>query len=146
MSPYRVDARLSGRHPFELYILYLAFVSSLPILFGLAPAPGSVREALPTIVSTVWALILAGGSLAALVGIYFRERATGLILEQLGLALVGVGNLIYCVCVLYVVGESGVFMVAIVGGFGVSCLRRYWQIQRILDDVHRFQVQKENES
>lgn len=137
MSPYRVDARLSGRHPFELYILYLAFITSLPILLRIAPAPGSVREALPALVPTVWALTLAGGSAVALVGIYWRERATGLILEQLGLALVGVASLIYCVSVLYVVGSSAGFTVAIVGGFGVSCLRRYWQIQRILDDVHR---------
>jgi hypothetical protein len=136
MSPYRVDARLSGRHPFEIFALYLAFLTSLPIVLGITPQPGSIRSALPPWLSFTWATVLLAGSGVAIFGIYWRERATGLICEQLGLALVGVGSLIYCACVLYVVGAGAGFTVAIVGGFGISCLRRYWQIQSVLDDVH----------
>jgi len=136
VSPYRVDARLSGRHPFEIFVLYLAFLTALPTMLGIAPAPGSVREALPTWVTIGWAAALCLGSGVALFGVYWKERATGLICEQLGLAMVGVASLVYCFCVLYVIGPDSMIAVAIVGGFGISCLRRYWQIQHILDQVH----------
>lgn len=142
MSPYRVDARLSGRHPFEIYILYLALLTALPTLLGVTPRPGSINYLMPGWMAVGWSAFLAGGAALTLLGIYWRERATGLIMEQLGLALVGVMSVAYAVCVLYVTGLDSGVGAAIVGGFGVSCLRRYWQIQQVLDSVHEVEKRK----
>ena len=133
--PYRVDARLSGRHPFETYTLYLAILTSVPSLLSITPRPGSISDVLPDPVAFAWNAFLLLGAVLALAGIYWRERATGLVMEQLGLGLVGVTSLIYVACVLFILGLSGALACAIVGGFGISCLRRYWQIQAIVDSV-----------
>jgi hypothetical protein len=135
MSPYRVDARMSGRHPFEIYVLILCFLTALPILFGAPAVPGSIRDSLPPPVAFGWGLALLAGAALALFGIYFGERATGLICEQLGLALVAVACLIYAGCIIAYQGWDGMIAVGIVGGFGASCGRRYFQIQKVLDEV-----------
>lgn len=137
MSPYRVDARLSGRHPFEIYVLVLCLLVSLPILLGRPATPGSVAALLPEPYAFFWSVVLAVGSAASLVGIYFKDRAKGLIIEQLGLAFVGVACVIYSGAILLSIGPlDGSVAAAIVGGFGFSCVRRYFQIQKVINDVH----------
>lgn len=137
MSPYRVDARMAGRHPFEIYGLFLALITSMPILLGIAPKPGTIREAMPGWLGVIWAASLAIGSLLALVGIYWRNRATGLLLEQVGLAAAGAACVVYGGVVLYVAGQDALISAALVGGFGAACLRRYFQIQEVVDDAVR---------
>lgn len=139
--PYRVDARLSGRHPFQLFMLALTVLVSVPTLLGVAPRPGSIQDAYPGWPGYAWAVVLAVGSAMALVGVYLPDRATGLILEQLGLFCTGIGSLIYGAAALSSVGETAIYPVAIVWGYGVSCCIRGRQIQRILDQVHA--VEKE---
>jgi hypothetical protein len=133
--PYRVDARLSGRHPFELFLLALSFISGIPALLGAAPEPGSIESSLPAWAAVGWSVCLVGGSGLALIGIYWRQRAAGLILEQLGLAFVGVAALVYAVCIVSVIGATGVLSAGIVAAFGAACLVRWRQIQRVIDAV-----------
>lgn len=130
---------MSGRHPFELYLLYLTLLVSVPIVLGAAPRPGSVADLLPDLMAWGWSLILAVGSAVALLGIFWRERVTGLIAEQVGLVLVGVATLAYTVMVFHAVGDDGLVQIAIVGGYGASCIRRYFQIQQILDVAHQIE-------
>lgn len=137
MSPYRVDARLAGRHPFEIYLLALALLVTLPTLFGVAPRPGSVASILTGFPGFLWNLSITAGSALALVGIYWKDRIWGLIGEQLGLALVGVACLVYTVVVLASTGWSALFPAAIVAGFGASCIRRYFQIQQTFNQISR---------
>lgn len=136
MSPYRVDARMAGRHPFELFTIYLAIVTSIPTVLGIVPQPGTLRTVMPPWMSAGWAWTLLVGSLLTLVGIYWKDRILGLIGEQLGLALVGVASVAYAICVVYVAGADAVITASLIGGFGASCLRRYFQIQQTLNAVH----------
>lgn len=131
--PYRTDARLSGRHPFEIFMLVLASLTSLPTVLGRAAKPPSITEALPPLAQFLWALILCLGSTGALVGIWWHNRATGLVVEQLGLALVGITSLIYVVVALFVTGLS--IPIGIVFGFGASCLKRWWDLQGVINEV-----------
>lgn len=135
MSPYRVDARLSGRHPFELFTLYLAFLSGLPTVIGLAPRPGTINDALPHWMAVGWAICLTVGSATALAGIYWKARGTGLILEQLGLAATGLASIVYAATAMYDIGLAASTAAAIVGGFGISCLWRYKQLQDIIEEA-----------
>lgn len=139
MSPYRTDPRMSGRHPFEIFTLFLALVTSLPVLFGVTPAPGTIRAVLPPVVAFIWALTLCVGSLVALVGVWWKERATGLIMEQLGLACVGVVCIIYFVVALVAVGWSTTIPMGIVLGFGLSCLWRWRDLQRSINEVYAWE-------
>lgn len=143
--PYRVDARMAGRHPFELFTLYLAFLVALPTVLGVLAEPGSIREIMPAWMSWGWSAILLVGSATAIAGIYWRERVTGLILEQLGLAGTGLGAFAYTIAVLYVAGDDGAFAAAFCLGFAVACTRRYFQIQQTLDAAHAIQLYREAE-
>lgn len=131
--PYRVDARLTGRHPFELYLLYLTFLTALPTLLGIAPRPGSITHAMPEWLAFSWSLTLTGGAGIALAGIYWFRRDLGLIMEQLGLALTSISCLVYAAVLLSQTGISSLFPFAILAGYGVSCLVRVRHIQRFFN-------------
>lgn len=141
--PYRVDDRLAGRHPFELFTLYLAFLVALPTVLQIIPEPGSIRALMPAWLSWGWSATLLAGSVTAIAGIYWRNRITGLILEQLGLAGTGVGAAAYAVAVVYIAGTDGLIAGAFCIGFSVACVRRYFHIQQTLDVTHEVQVRRE---
>jgi len=131
--PYRSDVRLAGRHPFEIFTLYLAFLTGLPTVVDLAPRPGSIDAELPLAVAIGWSFVLTLGALVALIGIYWKGRVTGLIMEQLGIGFVGVAAAIYVVCVLYAAKGDAAFAAGVIGGFALSCGWRYRQIQKTLN-------------
>lgn len=141
MSPYRVDARLSGRHPFEIFTLFLMFITSFPTVLGIAPPPGSINASMPPWMVFTWSCVLLAGSTTALIGIYMRNRGIGLLTEQFGLAVVGVAACIYAGAVA-VVGFGGPVSVAIVLGFGVSCLVRWYQIQKAVNGVIHWEQER----
>lgn len=145
MSPYRVDARMSGRHPFETYILALAAFAAIPVLFGAAPDPGSIEAALPSYAGFLWSLILATGSIIALVGTYWKDRATGLVAEQLGLAFVGIAAFLYAGVALAVVGVSAAIPAAFILGFGTACLKRWRDLQKVINAVHEEELRRRGE-
>lgn len=145
----------SGRNPFELFVLGFSLIVGMPLLWG-APTPGSTTALLGEDLARVWASILVGGCLVALVGVWwtwwawlgrwldsFVPRAgTGLLTEQVGLVAVGVGDLIYAVAVITADagGRSGIGA-AIVGGFGLACWLRAGLIHRWVRAVIRQQGQ-----
>lgn len=142
----------SGRNPFELFVLGFSLIVGFPLLWGGAPAPGSTTALLGPDLALVWAAILVIGCLIALVGVWwtwwawlgrwmesFVPRAgTGLLTEQVGLVAVGVGDVIYAVAVLNA-SPSRAIGAAIVGGFGLACWCRAWQIHRWVRAVIREQ-------
>lgn len=141
--PYRVDARLTGRHPFELFTLYMAALVGLPTVLGLSPRPGSIDAELPPVVAFGWSLVLTLTALGALLGIYLPNRVWGLLIEQFSLVGVGAAALVYVVCALVSVGGSAGYPAALIAGFGLACLRRATQLQSVINEVHR--VQQTNE-
>jgi len=120
-----------GREGFEIYTLILCFVAGGPVLFGGA-RPGTIQSLLPPDWQIVWGLTLTLGALSALVGIFWPQRATGLIVEQVGMVATGVAAMIYSVVALGVVGWTALLPSAMIGGFAVACFRRWFRIQRAL--------------
>lgn len=144
MPPDRPTTLDSGRNPFELFVLGFSLLVGLPLLWG-APTPGSTTELLGPSLARVWGVILVFGCLTALVGVWWtwcawagrfwprwRPRAgTGLLVEQVGLVAVGVGDVIYAIAVSGIAqNRRPLIAAAIVGGFGLACFARAWLIQR----------------
>lgn len=129
--PSYADPLRAGRHPFQRYLLALAVVGSLPILFGERTA-GSIEATLPPAVVISWGLLLLIGCAIALVGVYWPLRepvtpksfVTALFLERLGLALVWPTALVYAGIIVLVVGVPGLLSAAITAGFGWASRRR----------------------
>ncbi len=131
-DPQLVDPLEASRHPFETYLLVLATVSGVPLLFGQSNSDG-IEQALPTLLVHAWGGMLAVGSLLALIGLYWRgHSATGLLLERTGLIGVGGAAIIYTTAILLHVGLGGLFSGCIIGGFGLACFAQARRIsQRI---------------
>lgn len=147
--PYRSDPMQAGRHPFELFTLFLALLTGLPTVLGAIPRPGTIEEALPDVIPVIWSWVLLLGAACALIGIYWRDRATGLILEQLGLAFVGLASIVYSASIAWETTDAvdlrqdALIAAAVMLGFGTSCVRRYFQIQQTLDATYEVQVRRE---
>lgn len=132
-DPFRV-----GRHPFQRYLLALAVVGSLPILFG-EPTSRSVEASLPPVIVIVWGVMLLTGAAISLLGVYWPLRepitpksfVTALFLERLGLALVWPTALVYAAIIVLVTGWSGALSAAIVAGFGWAARRRMKDAGRV---------------
>lgn len=121
LSPQLVDPLDASRHPFETYLLCLAAVSGVPLLFGKANS-GSMAAAMPEPAVLAWGAMLVLGSLLALVGLYWHGKsATGLLLERTGLVGVGGAAIIFSAVALLSVGLDATFSACITAGFGLAC-------------------------
>lgn len=129
-----MDPLDASRHPFETYLLVLAAVSGLPLLFGRANS-GSMAAAMPELAVLAWGAMLVLGSTLALIGLYWRGMsATGLLLERAGLIGVGGAAIIFSAVALASIGLDASFSACITAGFGAAC---FAQARRI---AHRIRM------
>lgn len=132
----RADAPLSSRHPFEIFTLVLCILVGVPLIFGDA-TPGSVADVLPTWAENFWGVGLGLGATVGLAGVAWPERYTGILIEQVGLVILGVAILLYAAMGLISLGSNFLVPGAIVTAFGGSCLWRWVQLQGIVKDAQR---------
>lgn len=126
------EALAASRHPFETYLLALAFVSGVPLLFGEVTSQ-SIERALPSPLVAAWGAILMLGSAIALVGMYWRGALlTGFVMERAGLVGVGGAALIYSASLVVEAGIGGTYAACITVGFGVACFAQARRISRRL--------------
>jgi len=129
--------RISDRHPFELYLLVLSLMSSLPAAIGAAPAPASIRIQLDPGLARVWACSLALGALVALLGLAWKRPKVGLsitalLLEQVGLVITGVATIYYAIVALSTIGASALTPVGTVLAFGLASFAQAEKIQLVI--------------
>lgn len=127
-----------SRHPFQIFIMVLCALVGIPVLFGDA-TPGSISETLPHGFRQAWALLLSIGATVTLIGGAWRNRVTGLLIEQVGLVSAGGATLVYGAALLTTAGKTGYVAAAQIGAFGGACLWRWWQIQRQLRTAHKIE-------
>ena len=85
----------NSRHPFQTFIMILCLVSGIPLMTGQAPAPASMEAALPSSILYVWGACLTIGAGLTLIGSFRNSRIKWLLIEQVGLALVGAAAILY---------------------------------------------------
>lgn len=135
MSPAR---RLNDRNPFEIYLLVVAVVTSVPVALGVAPKPGSILEQLPGWPAQIWATTLALGSLTALAGIAWKRpgwpliSVTGLLLERVGLFAAGAATTFYAVAVMLTAGRSALIPAGFMLAFGLASLAQARRIGTVV--------------
>lgn len=126
-APKYASSVFAGRHPFQLFLLVLSFVTGLPLLLNLGGQ--SVTTAPPVSVS-IWGLMLVGGSLTALLGTYRpKDVITRMTLERIGLTAIGYGALLYGTVTVFETRSVLVALeVGILVGFAITCLIRSYHI------------------
>lgn len=87
------------RHPLVVFLLGLCVISGIANLVTPNPAAPHV----PLWINRAWYLLLIGGGLTALVGVFWRDVVTGILVVRAGLLFVGAGAYAYAV----VVGHHG---------------------------------------
>ena len=130
-----------SRHPIQLFMLGLCFLASAPTLLGAIPPPASIEASLPIELVRGWSGLLFFGAAIALVGVYWRNRVTGIIIEQVGFIWLGLAAVVYSAAIGKVVGvDNGAGVnIAMIFGFAMAAFWRAGQIQSDLNELHRLQ-------
>lgn len=125
-----------SKHPLALLILILFLIVGIPMMFGKA-RPQSVTVLLPNWLIVIWGGGLAIGSALALVGIFWKKRVDGLIIEQFGLAIVVNAAIFYAVCAFTYTGLAVAYPAGLAIVVATFFSWRWIKIQRILDSASR---------
>lgn len=132
--PYTAE-QVRSRHPFELLFLGVATAQGISGLISPEFRPGSIEGTIGPVGTVAWYLVILLGSIAATVGIAWPERATGLILERVGLLATGLSTLFYGVVAVILLGGVAVYPALTICGYAVAALWRARQIRRFLATV-----------
>lgn len=84
------------RDPRAVVLFGVIAVSSVGTALGAVPLPGSLRL-VPDLYGQTAAIALFAGSVLAVTGILWRNRMDGLVVEQLGHVIAGVGAALYAI-------------------------------------------------
>lgn len=124
--------RIRSRHPFELFFLYVVIFSAVVGLVTPVVRPGSIQEGIGPVGTYVWYGALLAGGLVAMLGIFWRDRATGLVMEALGLFTSGVATLFYGAAALVILGGVVAYPASSLFGYGAAAIWRSVQIRNFL--------------
>jgi hypothetical protein len=131
--------QLSGRHPFEIFMLALTLVTGAPVLLGVTPRPGSMNALVSSTYVHIWAGALVIGASLALIGVAWKRpkdprlmSVTGLSLEQVGLVMVAAATLFYTAVLLLSDTPGAGVAIGTILAYGSSCAVRAWQLQGII--------------
>lgn len=100
------------------------------------PTAGSLDDALNDTISTIWGIVLSGGSFAALVGIFWPfDRRSGLLIKRAGFFSVSIASAIYSAVLFVNFGERALFAGGVVLGFGVACFVQFKAINKVIHAI-----------
>ena len=126
----------------EIFLMTLALVSSLPIVFGKQPAPGSIDATMPSMMVFIWALTLSLGALTVLISLMLRDRITGMIVEQFGSVCIGVAASLYALAIfLTSYNRGGALPAGIIFSFAVTRFLQVRYYQKTLNKISRVRAQ-----
>lgn len=134
--PYTAE-QIRSRHPFELFFVVIVLLTSIGGLLSDRVRPGSVQEGVGHGGTLAWYIALLVGGLVALAGIYWRDRATGLIMEAVGLVITGGCTVFYALAALLLIGSGSVYPAMTLLAYGAAAIWRAGQIYRLLSRVTR---------
>jgi hypothetical protein len=132
--PYTTE-RLRSRHPFEVFMLGASAIFGVGGLVFRQAQPNSIQGAVGHSGTALWGMALLLGSLGALAGIAWRDRATGLTMEAIGCCTVGISTIFYGAAGLILLGGTAAYSAAVMFGFGAAGVWRFFQIRRLLRRV-----------
>lgn len=135
MTPLRRFFLPAARYPADpraLFILVLSVFSGFTAI-ALKAAPQSLEEVLPHWAVMTWGILLALGSLLALVGMA-KQTVNGILLEQIGSVIVAAATIFYSGIALYVTGFHAAQTAGIILAWGLSCLVRWIQLQILISE------------
>lgn len=123
-------------NPLAAVLMLLSTLSGLALIFGVS-RPSSITTLLPWWAATLWAWVIALSGLAALIGMWWQPRVTGLLIEKTAVLVAGIGAFYYAVVTLFYAGQLAIFPAGMILAFSAACCARTVQISRFLKAVER---------
>lgn len=132
-----------SRQPFEVCTLGGVALYGIPLLTGDDSIPASLTKALSGPGQVIWGVVLVVGAVLTIVGIYWRERSLGVLLEQIGLVSVGFTTILYSAA-LWIFATASADLGAIVfASIGIACFVRWFNTSRIMKKARLVKAQEE---
>jgi hypothetical protein len=117
------------RNPLEFILCAVLTNGLMPVMLGVEPLPGSLAK-VPTPFGQLSAALIVAGALGVMVGIAWRGRDTGLLIQQAAMWFLGVGLTFYGVAVWDASGwTSGRVPILLSFGIAAGCVARIVQFQ-----------------
>lgn len=127
-----------SRHPFQVWLMFALVISGASNLF----TPGAVTSQVDPFFHKIWACTLLVGGLATLVGTFWRDRVTGLLLERLGLGTVGMSSSVFSILAVEQLGlAQGVVGWTLTASVGAAAFWRVVHVNRELAALGHFVAQ-----
>lgn len=115
------DPMGTPRHPLVVYLLCLAAISGLRLLFGL-PAADSVEAELGASTRMTWAIMLTAGSTVTLMGMFWPgDPRDGLLLKRWGYLALSIASGVYGLVLFARFGMGSLLLGATLLGFAGAC-------------------------
>jgi hypothetical protein len=140
--PYR---NLRLRYPYEIFLLLWCILVGTPAALGVETSASASRQMNPLEIR-LWSVSMVIGSILALTGIFWSRRnaksqVTGLVLEEVGLILVGFAALVYAAVIFKSTGKAGLFAGGIVAGFSTASFAQAYMLWRAVQRAaHSYQT------
>jgi hypothetical protein len=124
-----------SRHPFQFWSLVACVAGGAGNLYG---SSGLLSALLPRYAVVTWALVMMVGGMIAIVGSWWRDRVTGLLMERIALTAIASTSLVYGGSVIYLFGERVVLAGAITVGVSIASAWRVVHVNRELKVLRQF--------
>jgi hypothetical protein len=123
-------SRIGRRQPHQIFLCAWCVLAGLLFLAGVAPAPGSLAQLLPTWVLWCWYLLLTAGGLTGVVGAFWPRRRvyTGLQLERASMIFLSSGTCMYMIAMIAAAGVRAIGAAGFMAAWAASCVWRALQI------------------
>ncbi len=117
------------RNPLEFVLCVVLANGLMPVMLGLEPLPGSLAK-VPTPFGQLSAALIVLGAVGVMVGILWRGRDVGLLIQQAAMWFLGVGLTFYGVAVWDASGwEAGRVPILLSFGIAAGAVARIVQFQ-----------------
>lgn len=122
----------------QAFVMGMALIFSIPILFGNSPAPGSIDALMPKPMVFGWSLALTIGSAIILFSYAVVDRVIAVIIEQFGSVVIGLVAFFYSIAIFwYTHDEGGTISGFIILGFAFARFFQAYRYQRFLVAVRQ---------
>ncbi len=142
---------ISGKNPFQAWLMAYLLLSGIGFATTTAPAPQSVVAVLPPWATQAWGVSLVAGAAIVLVGTYWRGvPETGARVEMLGCFIFAAANPVYPIALIARVFTAPADQAALVRGswliiglvlvLSLSAVARIAQLRNSIAEVHRIRA------
>lgn len=127
---------LPGKSGDEIFLMVLCVITALPVVFGRVAPPGSIEALLEPWLVQAWSFVLLIGALVVLTAFMFKDRVTGMIVEQFGSVCLGVAATLYAIAIFVAsYRQGGAIPAAIIFGFALARFYQAYDYQKTLKKV-----------